>query len=179
MALFQDYPIIEYDNAAVRDLSIRVILRESIKENRDLYFNYDVQDMETPEDIAFNQYGDANRHWIILFLNDIIDPFYDWILSRPELLKFVEKKYGKPTIINGEFQTDGYNAIHHWIYGNVYYYDAPDSGSSRPTPVDSVPITLYEYEEELNDAKRTIKVLYPEYVGNIERELKFAIDNGF
>jgi hypothetical protein len=179
MALFQDYPIISYDNTAIRDLSIRVILRDAIKNNLDLYFLYDLQDMETPEDVAFDQYGDANRHWVILFMNDIIDPFYDWMLSRRELTRYIENKHGKPTIVNGEYQTDGFNQIHHWVHDDIYYYDAPDSGSSRAAPAASVPVTLFEHEDALNDAKRTIKVLYPEHIGHIERELKFAIDNGY
>ena len=179
MGIFNNYPIIGYDNLATRDISIRVALREQIKENRDLFFYYEVQDRETPEDVAFNHYGDANTHWIILFMNDIIDPFYDWVMSRQELTKFCEAKYGKPSILNGEYQSDGYNAIHHWEYNGIYYYEAPDSGTGRDAPMDSIPYTLFEYEDRLNEAKREIKVLYPEFVGKMKRELQYLIDNGY
>lgn len=179
MPLFKNYPLIGYNNLAMRDMSIRVVFRDLIKQNRDLFFYYNVGEEERPEDIAYDHYGDANDHWIVLFFNDVIDPFYDWIMSRTELTKFCEAKYGRPSIQNGEYQSDGYNAIHHWEYGDVYYYVAPDSGTGRDAPEESIPYTMFEYEERLNEEKREIKILYPEYVGQMKRELQYLIDNGY
>ena len=92
MAMFENYPTIGYQSRAMRDMSIRVVFRDTIKNNRNLYFNYTIQDQETPEDIAYDHYGSANDHWVLLWLNDVIDPLYDWPLSRTEIMKFTEKE---------------------------------------------------------------------------------------
>jgi hypothetical protein len=179
MALFTNYPVIAYNNTSMRDLSVRVTFREAIKQNKNLYFKYQVSDQETPEDIAFNQYGDANRHWVILFMNDIVDPYYGWILSRREVQAYAEAKYGKPSISDGKYNPDGFNAVHHWeSTSGTYYYVAPNGGIGQ-APESAIPITFLEYEERLNDAKREINLIYPDYIENIERELKYLIDNGY
>ena len=36
-----------------------------------------------------------------------------------------------------------------------------------------------QYEERLNDAKREIKILYPEYLGKLKREFRYLIDHGY
>jgi len=117
---FQKFPKTFYslDNAAtiqvVTNILQRVILTEELQTNFGVYDEYDVTDSDTPETLAYQVYGDAELHWIILHFNNILDPRFDWPLSTNNLAKFVEGKY--PSI----------NGIHHYenssqeeVNGNV------------------------------------------------------------
>jgi hypothetical protein len=56
------------------------------------YFNeYMIKDNETPEDISLNFYRDRKYWFIIMLINDRLDPFFDWILTNDELLAYAEK----------------------------------------------------------------------------------------
>lgn len=75
------------------NLTVRYALEKSLKENTATYYNYLVVDGETPEIVAFKIYGSSERHWIILMMNDIIDPQYDWPMNYDTLNRFINSKY--------------------------------------------------------------------------------------
>ena len=78
------------------NLTVRYALEKSLKENTATYYNYLVVDGETPEIVASKIYGSSERHWIILMMNDIIDPQYDWPMSYDTLNRFINSKYSAP-----------------------------------------------------------------------------------
>jgi hypothetical protein len=86
----------------VTNILTRVIVTEELQNNFSVYDEYDVTDSDTPENLAFQIYGDSQLHWIILHFNTILDARFDWPLSTNNLAKYVEGKYAK---ING---------IHHY-----------------------------------------------------------------
>lgn len=69
------------------------ILREVLSNNAS-YYEYIVKNTDTPEILAFNVYGDAQAHWVILMANEILDPQYDWPLNERNFKKYIIKKYG-------------------------------------------------------------------------------------
>lgn len=83
----------EYDT--VRNLLFRVrILKEVMDMNMDTYYLYTIKDGESPDDLADKVYGTSTAHWVILYANNIYDPYYDWPLSNSDLDKYIAKKYG-------------------------------------------------------------------------------------
>lgn len=96
---FQAFPQTYYslDNRAsiqvVRNFLLRTVISDKVKNNYSVYDLYDVRDGETPEILAFQLYGDSNLHWIILQMNEIHDPRFEWPLDTYNLKRFVEGKY--------------------------------------------------------------------------------------
>ena len=64
----------------VRNIFLRLNINENIKNNLSLYDEYDVLDGETPEIVADKFYKNPQSHWLILHMNDILDPRFDWPL---------------------------------------------------------------------------------------------------
>ena len=71
--------------------------------------------LSTPEILADKFYNDPQLHWIILHANEIHDARFDWPLTVPNLVSYVEAKYPSR------------EAIHHYeddnevvVTGNVY-----------------------------------------------------------
>lgn len=78
----------------VTDIFYRNKFREIIKNENVAYYLYTIQEYETPEKLAEKYYGDPTDYWIILYANDIIDPFYDWPLNGKNFNEFIKEKYG-------------------------------------------------------------------------------------
>ena len=77
----------------VTNIMNRFTLEEQFKNNVAVYYKYSIKDGETPEQLSKKFYGETERHWIILSMNNIVDPFYDWPLSHRSFIKYVENKY--------------------------------------------------------------------------------------
>lgn len=83
----------EYDT--VRNLLFRIgIIKEVMDTNIDSYYYYTIKDSDRPETLADRIYGDPEAHWIILYANNIYDPYYDWPMDARTFEKFIIKKYG-------------------------------------------------------------------------------------
>jgi len=165
MAYFKYFPTIRYDVRGtknsrsvqlVTDILKRVRKRLDIV-NRAYFEQYFVKDGDTPESLSHQVYGDSTLHWIILYGNYMTNPYYDWPLTYIDLKKFVIKKYGEANI----------NDTHHYEDADGYEVD-----SDAPT---ATAITNFLYEETLNDAKRTINIIKPEYTQQIIFEFKKII----
>lgn len=90
---FNFYPKLIKDNTLVTDILSRIALRSEISDKISLFYPYELQDGDTPELIAFKYYNDPERHWIVLLVNDIVDPFFDWPLSNYQFDKYLDDKY--------------------------------------------------------------------------------------
>lgn len=103
MAKFFDlFPTIPFDIAQQRNNSnfenvtnifFRLRFIREVISNASSYYEYIIKDSDTPEILAFNIYGDAEAHWIILMANEMIDGQYDWPLSQKQFDKYIHDKY--------------------------------------------------------------------------------------
>jgi hypothetical protein len=143
----------------VTDLMTRVKVREKVINEISLYDKYDVPSGERPEDTAFKHFGSSEYHWIVLFTNNITDAYYDWPMSEQTFETFLIDKYAEP------------GAIHHYEVSQSSgrtSAQGPDDYSylvevnSDATGAQSV--SNREYEQRLQDEKRSINLLNPAYL---------------
>jgi len=78
---------------SVTNIIARFGFEQSLKNNSSAFYKYQIQESDTPEIIAHKYYGNAEKHWIVLLFNDIIDPQFDWPLKYDVLIDFVDAKY--------------------------------------------------------------------------------------
>jgi hypothetical protein len=143
----------------VTDLMTRVKVREKILNEAMLYDTYDVPNGEKPEDTAFKHFGSAQYHWVILLTNDITDRFYGWPLSEQDFETYINDKYTNP------------DAVHHYEItqsSGPQTSNGPDDYSHKievnSTQVGAQAVSNREYEQRLQDEKRQIKLLDPNYL---------------
>ena len=55
--------------------------------------NIPVQETDRPEIFADRVYGNSKMHWVILNLNRIQNPYYDWVLSPQSFENYMSEKY--------------------------------------------------------------------------------------
>jgi len=178
MSYFSKFPLITYDIKGDRirkllpDILRRVKLKTVIKSGGMLFDKYDVKEGERPEDVAFKWFGDPELHWVILMTNNVTDRYYGWPMNQVQFAEFLTDKYG----------AGNEDAIHH-------YEVTQDSGrttSNGPSDYshkvevnsdtdNASSISNREYEERLQDNKRLIKILRPDYLSEFIEEFKRII----
>lgn len=170
MAYFRQFPIISYDVKTggqfiqMTNLTRRVRFRDFVKKNNVAFDFYDVKAGETPEYIAHEFYGDPELHWIVLMSNDIVDYYNEWPMSQHSFEEYVKSKY---TDVNG---------IHHYEYpqtsGDTTILIEQSIDSANTIPAGATPITNFEYEDRLQDTRRRIRLVQPDFVSQIKKEFR-------
>jgi len=167
MSYFSQFPLMAYDVKGDNKFKLlpnilkRVKLRSGLRSGTFLFDNYDVQDGENPEDIAFKWFGDARYHWIILMTNNITDRYYQWPLTQPQFQEHLTDKYGagnedathhfEKTTDSGRTTSNGPNDYSHLVECNE-----DDEGFAI--------ITNRQYEQRQQDGYRQINLLDRRYL---------------
>lgn len=92
-SFFSKYPKLLYNTQTVTDILSRIALRKDYSTQVGMYYPYTTQENDTLESIAFKYYGDAEKHWIVLLMNNIIDPIFDFALTSVQFNNYIETKY--------------------------------------------------------------------------------------
>jgi hypothetical protein len=168
---FTNHTNINYKNKKIVNILSSVKLN-TVNKNYIIY-PYVVEPTDKPETVSLRIYQTASFYWTILIINNIVNPYEEWIKTTPVLEKYTEKKY-----INGikNFNNEillnstGIYGIHHYINTNTNteldqindaYYRAL---SPQNLPNNILPITNIEYENEINTKKAHIYLIRPEYI---------------
>jgi len=189
------------------NLTARFGFQTELKNNAAAYYSYIIEDGDTPEILASKIYGSPERHWIVLSMNDITDPLYQWPLQPRTLNKFITTKYGSN--LYADTANTGVSGVS-WASNNIhsYYkvvtkinnslqlktykktiidlntYSEIVATSNNYTLQDGISFTLetsketrtyYERELDLNENRRKIILLKPEFVPEVESEFFRAI----
>ena len=169
---FGNFPITAYDSIGngdfklVTNLLTRVAIRSKVRSNTLLYDTYDVKEGETAEILADKLYGDAELHWVILFVNNVIDVYHQWPQNQNQFLAYINDKYSDV------------DATHHYEISQTsgdttIKVDIGTDNTDYPTA--SI-VTNYEYEEDLQDKKRKIKLLDPAYITTFVAEFEALME---
>jgi hypothetical protein len=193
------YSLNSSDVDAVTNIVSRFGFEQSFKNNSAVYYEYDIQDGDTPEIIASKFYNSPDRYWVILMINDIVDPQFDFPLDQRTIISFIDEKYSANanigqsgiawaqsnvkayykvetrTTISTDTELKNRLEIDANTYANVVSSTSNltlNDGNIIKIAISKETESYYDYEVEQNELKRTIKLLKPEFVSSIEEELR-------
>ena len=186
---FRNLPRVGYDiNGTGKDSFVnvtnimkRVKFKPAVLEDISNYYPYFVKEGERPDIISQVEYGNVGYAYLILLVNDIYDPNFDWPLNSQVFEKFIINKYGSvTTAISG---------IKH--YYQIIRAEVPRTGTSERIPEvkfaldettydalgisDRTTLSNYDHEVELNDAKREIRLINPDFIQDIDYQVKRSL----
>lgn len=181
------------------NLVTRATLIEKLRSNPMLFYKYTIQDGDTPEIIAEKYYGDPYRYWLVLHANEIMDPLWQWPLTNLQFLDYINSKYKAEATEAGMTPFEYVNTVVKYyekiitktntssdeINEEVFAisqseYDSLVVGSQTyevsnttctVTTTKKI-LSLYDYEYELNESKRTINLLNENYANSFEATFK-------
>jgi len=193
------YPIL------MTNLLARAAIVQELLNNPMQFYEYAIQEGDTPEIVAEKYYGDPFKYWIVLFSNQLLDPIWEWPMSFNSLLQYIDAKYATEAkdadktpyeYVNTtvyEYKkiittTDGYTEMattkevsitkeeYDTLVESTKTYDIPNppvaNGTTCIVSTTKGIVTLFDYENELNESRRQIKLLNNNYAGDIEQQLK-------
>lgn len=192
---FNKFPMLSYTRDGVSNIATDLMTRISVIKNsvdeKSIFYQYDIQEGDTPEIIASKYYNDPELHWVVLVFNNIFDPFYDWPMTYLQFSEYIADKYGS--------QADALETVHHYekivtsIDGysgtatvNKYIVDLNtytnliessttktfENGYSVTVNITKRIVDCYTYEEELNESKRKINLLKKDLIPDIKNQFK-------
>jgi hypothetical protein len=192
MAYFNELPNISFlsrlpnastneDYITVKNLFKRAKIRTDINNAITAFDYYQITDNQRPEIVASSLYGDPELDWVILITNNITNVRDQWPLSNNDLYNYMIDKYGSDESLSD---------IHHYETTEVkdeydrlvvpsglqvdsdftVTYTKFNNTVSTISPVKQV--TNYEYETDINEEKRKIRVLKPAYLSVVITDLR-------
>ena len=172
-----DYPSLAndrksaYDYQKVKNIFKRAVIRDDLFDEVVAFTKYSVVGDERPDQVAYNFYGDSGLDWVVLTTNNIIHVRDEWPMGNQDFLTYLNAKYTAEQLSN----------IHHYETKLIrdsrgrliqpegltvpagHSISFLDNGVLR-TESQLTSFTFLEHENNLNDKKRDIDILRPEYL---------------
>jgi len=171
------------DYIPVKNLFKKGYLRDDIFQDLTFFTKYQVQGDDRPDNIAYTLYNNASLDWVILLSNNIINIQTEWPMPQADLDRYLLEKYGS---------YEAQEEIHHYETievknstgvvvvkegltvesdFSVIFYDWMIDSLETKQGI-TTPISNYEYELKIEDAKRNIFALKPRYLNIIKDDLQ-------
>ena len=161
------------DRIAVKNIFKRSKLRSDVDQVITVFNYYYVRENYRPDMVAEEIYEDPELDWVILTTNNIINIRDQWPLNHNDLHNHIIEKYGSEANLFGihHYETkkmvDEYNrtVIPAGLQVDANFtFQYKNYSNSMVTVNPVVSVTNYDYEVKLNEEKRRIKILKPEYL---------------
>ena len=183
---FRNIPKVKYDIFGaepnryrnVTNIMKRISFKPAVIEDISDYYVYRVKDGERPDIISYQKYGTVAYAYLIMLINDIYDPLFDWPLDAQQFERYLTNKYGSVSAAMGETK----------YYYQIIRAEVARTGTSERVPEvkfivdettydtldagDRTTQTAYEWEDELNDDKRDIKLIQASLIQDIDYAVK-------
>ena len=190
---FSEVPDFEYvsrlpdakisDYIRVKNLFRRGFLREDIFQDLTFFTKYQVRGDDRPDNVAFEIYKDSTLDWLVLTANNIVNIQDEWPIPNSVFDELMTERYGTyENLIGGihHHETIEVKDARDVVIVNkglqvestysVTFFDERAGDMKTVTP--TIPITNYQYEQKVNEAKRNIYLLKPKYLQVVRDDIE-------
>jgi hypothetical protein len=185
--MFDRWPTVSYDlkkngkPLELTNITLRFKINELLRDKSVVIYDYDVQDGERPDIIAYKYYDDETLDWVILLINNIIDPQFEWPLDDRSFERYMRKKYG--SLETAKQTVHVYEKI---LREQSVLFDGTIIPEKRvvvdkdtydlTSPTLRRTVDKYTYELELNEARSRIKILDQRYITGLVSTYESSIE---
>jgi hypothetical protein len=167
----------------VKNLFKKAKLRDDIFSDLSFFTKYSILGDERPDNVAYKFYNDSTLDWIILLSNNVINVQTEWPLSQQGFYNYLIDKYGSEEVFNEvhHYETIQVNNTNGAIIVraglkvpsdySISYFDI-NNGQTMNYRNITVEVSNYDYEEKIQNNKRNIFVLKPDYLNLIFNDLE-------
>ena len=144
------------------DITKNVRFKKEIIDNITLYDYYIMKGNDTYETVSEKLYGTPLYHWVLMLLNDAYNWRGDLPLTDNIFNDYIKDKYGSIETAKA--------TIKHYVNSQGFVVDS--NYLNELGQADAAQVTVYDWESELNNKKRKIKVVSLEMIDLIVSNYK-------
>ena len=145
MFMFEKSNYVFYDGEQLTNIFEKYLLKGYSKTNQKYLIDYTIRDGETASSIMTKLFEKADLDWLLMLINEKVDPYHDWPLNYDELNNYMIDIYGLTHL----------DDVHHYVDAdNLIVNDG----------INTTPVSNRDYEYTENDRKRRIKIPTEEFV---------------
>lgn len=152
----------------MNDLTVFANISKSWKENSNLQMEYQIKDGDTPYLLSNRLYNTVSYWWTVLLMNDISDMTEQWPRSYDDLNRYIEQKYPNQSKYDVHHYIDPSGLVADLISNRIKYGVTTDSEAINAAGLE--PVTILEYETAVNENKRNIVLIDPDFISLVDKE---------
>ena len=162
------------DYTEVKNLFRRVKIRDALQNVFTIFDKYEIPDEFRPENVAEDFYGNDELDWVVLITANITNVRNQWPLNNRDIYEYSLEKYGSALNATRLFETKEVKDSKNNIIleqGKVVdsdfefkYYDTTTGVVTVKGTSVRTGISNFDYEVRLNNEKRNIYLLKPDYL---------------
>ena len=188
---------------SLKNLLIRTQMIPQLSRNPLLFYQYTIQEGDTPEIVASKYYNDPYRYWIVLYGNpEKLNPQSDWPLTSKQFDNYIIDKYSEAAGGANNAISYATSTVYHYekiitttdsltstkavkvivVDENTYNDIVPTSdkfifpnGTSVTYEVTKKEVSIYDYENNQNEAKRNISLINASYADQMETQYQTLV----
>ena len=175
------------DFLTVKNLFRRPIIREDLFTDFMSFTKYRIVGDERPDEVAYDVYGESDLDWVVLLSNNIINVRDEWPLNQHDYRNYLIEKYGNDTSEIDKikfYETKEIKDSKGKVFvpkgmqvDSTFETTFLDSGTNLLITVSPIEgITYRTYEERLQEDKRNINLLKPEYLSIVMDDIETLLD---
>ena len=161
---FSNYPKIAYDITGTNNtnpdfslavnLMVRNKIRDAVESDITIFYPYVVPEGMRPDVLAYQYYGDTQYTWSILLVNNIIEK------SQTTVHQYLKQARAR---VDTSGTSDPIP---------VYNLEVDYQTYSRTNIEERSIVYKYEYEQDLNEARREIQLIDVNYIASVQDEIR-------
>ena len=175
------------DFITVKNLFRRPIIREDLFTDFMSFTKYRIVGDERPDEVAYDVYGESDLDWVVLLSNNIINVRDEWPLNQHDYRNYLIEKYGNDTDEIDKikfYETKEIKDSKGKVFvpkgmqvDSTFETTFLDSGTNLLITVSPIEgITYRTYEDRLQEDKRNINLLKPEYLSIVMDDIETLLD---
>ena len=173
------------DYITVKNLFKKGKLADDIFQDLTVFTKYEIEGDDRPDNVAYKIYDDSDLDWVVLLSNNIINIQSEWPLSQRDFDRYLIDKYETYEKLNDvhHYETKEITNLGGAVIVqeglqvesdySVTYYEWYLDQQITPSSSDLIKtVTNYDYEEKIENEKRNIYLLKPQYLNVIKDDLE-------
>lgn len=177
---FSGFPSVPYSQDGFYKEAANIAIGEVMVHNKIdssyILWKKELFDDDTPVSVSDEVYHDTQYYWTILYVNNIINPYTDWYMSQSEHEDYVQRKYGDKYALH-HFERRELNKDPVNLDDIETAYELAKWQSHQPQSLYIFPVTNLDYERNINDARRTITIISPKFIGEFAEEFRKIVSS--
>lgn len=178
---FSKFPTIPYELDGIVQEVVNIAISEiTVKTKIDVSYilwKYEIVENETPIIISDKLYKTMEYYWVLLYVNNIVNPYLDWYMTQDELETYAASIYEDINDIHHFEKFDPITQTNSLIdnYDSIELFKKYKNGEDLGEYI--FPVSNIMYERSKNDKRKIINIINPKYINEFVTEFRKVVGN--